>query len=353
MRVTEGNDAFENAYQKFAVCSSLTEKTCFCFSRNWQLRAGQAPVKALSREWSVAVSLTGYYHICLFSQRYEKQLNALIDDRLQLFKSRSLSRELQPHLTHTRNQPRCVSIKLLYIQTRLSERSEPSSSHSSSAQAYQHTVPLYYSLKKEPDLTLNPIKVTTRTAYGLLHNKTNTIMFWVAFLLCLSENPVPHSETQTAWPRKATSKQWNNSLGNPLLRLFSPNWFIIAFSAISHSSLEAVVNMWFHFRQRASKSELEIRDNATCHAWRVYRWHDAQRGTEADPLAWVNMVNSSNRATIKYEHAMHWQAWRPTDALFPFSYPLHPRAHTQDKQNRNPLMERQLHRATGGQKLHR
>lgn len=116
-----------------------------------------------------------------------------------------------------------MSIKLLQIQTihfgvvtTFSERSEPSSSHSEhciSLPAHPDTV--LFIKKKQPDLIVNPIKITIITAYCLLCNTTNTIMFRVAFLLCLSENPVPYYiyikirplDPEKVHPRKAEEQQ--------------------------------------------------------------------------------------------------------------------------------------------------
>lgn len=80
--------------------------------------------------------------------------------------------------------------------------------NSDAAEAYQNTLSLCYShtqKKIEFYSHYNPIKVTVVTAYCLLHKMTNTIMICVAFLLCLSENPVPHS--RKAHPSKGEQQQ--------------------------------------------------------------------------------------------------------------------------------------------------
>lgn len=147
--------------------------------------------------------------------------------------------------------------------TTFKESSEPFSSNSEhciSLSAHPATV-LF--TKKQPDLIVNPIKVTTITAYCLLYNITNTIMFHVAFLLCLSENPVPHSkirplDPEKPHPRKAEEQQFTKS-------------FVVTINTkLIHDNIfcNELQMTWLLLKQCASQFELErAKEKATYHAW--------------------------------------------------------------------------------------
>lgn len=139
--------------------------------------------------------------------------------------------------------------------TAFSERSEPSFFHSDRCITLPaHPATVLFTKKKEPDVTVKPIKVTIITAYGLLHNTTNTIMRCVAF------PPLPfrksrstlktsdHLTQKSCIQGKERNDYWKKNLCWDYLRQTNST-----FSAIHHLLLEAVVNAWLHLRQHASK----------------------------------------------------------------------------------------------------
>lgn len=129
----------------------------------------------------------------------------------------SVSGELQScthtHVTHTRRQmlkfSKSYRLYKLNIRWVHSQRgaNPPHPTRKDCVSLPVHPATVLFTKKKEPGSTVNPIKVNIITAYGLLHNTTNTITLRAAFLLCLSEKSCSTLPKSAAWPRKATSKE--------------------------------------------------------------------------------------------------------------------------------------------------
>lgn len=97
------------------------------------------------------------------------------------------------HVTHTRRQmlkfSKSYRLYKLNIRWVHSQRgaNPPHPTRKDCVSLPVHPATVLFTKKKEPGSTVNPIKVNIITAYGLLHNTTNTITLRAAFLLCLSE----------------------------------------------------------------------------------------------------------------------------------------------------------------------